>query len=122
MKCIGLTRKAASIHPTYGRTAMQAGIIAALTNTHEGECMKSLWMAALLLVGSITAAEAAVVAKEIDYKANGAVMKGYLAYDDKIKGKRPGVLVVHEKKKHNNNTRKRARMLAELGYTARALD
>jgi len=84
--------------------------------------MKSLWMAALLLFGSITAAEAAVVAKEIDYKANGTVMKGYLAYDDKIKGKRPGVLVVHEWWGLNDYARKRARMLAELGYTALALD
>jgi dienelactone hydrolase len=49
-------------------------------------------------------------------------MKGYLAYDDKIKDKRPGVLVVHEWWGHNEYARKRARMLAELGYTALAVD
>lgn len=84
--------------------------------------MKALWIAALLFMGGLTAAQAAVVTQEIDYKANGAPMKGYLAYDDKIKGKRPGVLVVHEWWGLNDYARKRARMLAELGYTALALD
>jgi dienelactone hydrolase len=45
-----------------------------------------------------------------------------LAYDDSISGKRPGVLVVHEWWGHNEYARKRARMLAELGYTALAVD
>ncbi len=60
--------------------------------------------------------------KEVDYSANGQVLKGYIAYDKKIKGKRPGVLVVHEWWGHNEYARKRARMLADLGYTAFALD
>lgn len=84
--------------------------------------MKALWIAALLFMGGLTATQAAVVTQEIDYKANGTLMKGYLAYDDKIKGKRPGVLVVHEWWGLNDYARKRARMLAELGYTALALD
>lgn len=84
--------------------------------------MKSIWIATLLLIGSITAAQAAIVTQEIDYTASGTVMKGYLAYDDKIQGKRPGVLVVHEWWGLNDYARKRARMLAELGYTALALD
>ena len=49
-------------------------------------------------------------------------LKGYLAYDDQIEGKRPGVLVVHEWWGHNEYVRNRARMLAELGYTALAVD
>jgi dienelactone hydrolase len=49
-------------------------------------------------------------------------MKGYLAYDESITGKRPGVLVVHEWWGLNDYARKRARMLAELGYTALAVD
>lgn len=50
------------------------------------------------------------------------VLKGYLAYDDEITEKRPGVLVVHEWWGHNEYARQRARMLAELGYTALAVD
>ena len=53
---------------------------------------------------------------------NGVVMKGYLAYDENIKGKRPGVLVVHEWWGHNEYARSRARMLAKLGYAALAVD
>jgi dienelactone hydrolase len=65
---------------------------------------------------------AAVKGEEVQYKDGGVVMKGYLAYDDAVKGKRPGVLVVHEWWGHNDYTRKRAHMLAEMGYTALAVD
>ena len=54
--------------------------------------------------------------------ANGTTLKGYIAYDDAVKGKRPGILVIHEWWGHNEYARKRARMLAEQGYTALALD
>ena len=67
-------------------------------------------------------ASASVVGKEVQYQANGVKMKGYLAYDDSIKGKRPGVLVVHEWWGHNEHARNSARKLAELGYTALAVD
>jgi len=49
-------------------------------------------------------------------------MKGYLAYDKSVEGKRPGVIVVHEWWGNNAYARKRADMLAGLGYTAFALD
>jgi dienelactone hydrolase len=65
---------------------------------------------------------AEVRGKEVSYSADGITMKGYLAYDDKFKGKRPSVLVVHEWWGHNEYARKRARMLAEMGYTALAVD
>jgi dienelactone hydrolase len=48
--------------------------------------------------------------------------KGYLAYDDAVTGKRPGVLVVHEWWGHNEHARNSARKLAEAGYVALALD
>ena len=67
-------------------------------------------------------AQAMVQGKEVTYRNNGEILKGYIAYDDAVKGKRPGVLVVHEWWGHNEYARKRARMLAELGYTALALD
>lgn len=67
-------------------------------------------------------AYAKVLTKEIDYKAGDTSLKGYIAYDDAIKGKRPGILVVHEWWGHNDHARNRAKMLAGLGYTALALD
>ena len=66
--------------------------------------------------------QAAIKGEEVEYKSGDTVMKGYLAYDDSLSGKRPGVLVVHEWWGHNEYARKRARMLAELGYTAFAVD
>lgn len=63
-----------------------------------------------------------VKTKELKYDADGVEMKGYVAWDDAIEGKRPGVLVVHEWWGQNEYPRKRARMLAQLGYTALALD
>lgn len=63
-----------------------------------------------------------VKGKEVRYSHNGVLMKGYLAYDETIKGKMPGVLVVHEFWGLNDYVRKRARMLAELGYMALAVD
>src|SRR5207253_2735954 len=49
-------------------------------------------------------------------------LKGYVSYDDAVKGKRPGVLVVHEWWGQNSYVRMRADMLAKAGYTALALD
>jgi len=74
----------------------------------------------ILLTAGSAAAE--VVGKQMQYEVNGTVMKGYLAYDSAIKGKRPGVIVVHEWWGHNDYAKKRADMLAKLGYTAFALD
>ena len=79
-------------------------------------------LTALTLALLSTAALAAVQGKEVTYTADGVTMKGYVAWDDAVQGKRPGVLVVHEWWGHNEYARKRARMLAELGYTALAVD
>ena len=79
-------------------------------------------IAAVILAIAIAPLQAAVVGKEVSYQTGDTVMKGYLAYDDALTGKRPGILVVHEWWGHNSYARKRAEMLAELGYTAMAVD
>lgn len=84
--------------------------------------MRSLWIGTLLFTLGLGAAHAAIVTQEIDYTVDGTTLKGYLAYDDAIEGARPGVLVVHEWWGMNDYARRRAHMLAELGYTAFALD
>ena len=63
-----------------------------------------------------------VVGHEVEYTAGGVVMKGYLAYDEDLKGKRPGVLVVPEWWGLSDYERMRARELAGLGYAALAVD
>ncbi len=63
-----------------------------------------------------------LVEEEVDYKTDSLTMKGFMVYDNRIEGKRPAVLVVHEWWGHNDYARKRARMLAEMGYVAFAVD
>ena len=63
-----------------------------------------------------TVAQAAVVTKTVSYRQGGVNLQGYLAFDNQLKGKRPGVLIVHEWWGLNDYARKRARQLASLGY------
>ncbi|MCG8100123.1 MAG: dienelactone hydrolase family protein, partial [Candidatus Thiodiazotropha taylori] len=58
------------------------------------------------------AAGAAVVGEPVEYRYGGPLMKGYLAYDDALMEKRPGILVVHEWWGHNEYARNRAKQLA----------
>ena len=58
----------------------------------------------------------------VEYRSGEVVLEGYLAYDDALTGKRPGVLVIHEWKGLNDYARSRADQLAQLGYVAFALD
>ncbi len=67
-------------------------------------------------------AEAKLVTKSITYEQAGRQLKGFLAYDDALKGKRPGVLVFHEWWGLNSYARHRAEQLAHLGYIAFAAD
>ena len=68
------------------------------------------------------AAHAAIKTEEVKYKVGDTEFTGFLAYDDAIKGKRPGVIVVHEWWGHNDYARGRAEKLAALGYTGFAVD
>ncbi|MBI5472450.1 MAG: dienelactone hydrolase family protein [Ignavibacteriae bacterium] len=79
-------------------------------------------MVALLLSCAALSSFAEIKGEEIEYTSDGVVMRGFLVYDDAVKEKRPGVLVVHEWWGLNDYARKRARMLAQMGYTALAID
>lgn len=59
---------------------------------------------------------------EVSYATDSTNLKGYIAYNESITTKRPAVLIVHEWWGHNDYVRERADMLAELGYTAMAID
>jgi len=63
-----------------------------------------------------------IQSEELTYSAGGVEMKAYIAWDSDVKVERPGVLVVHEWWGNNPYARRRADMLAELGYTGMALD
>lgn len=76
-------------------------------------------LAVILLAAS---AEAAVQTKTVSYKHGDLECKGFLAWDDAVEGKRPGVLVVHEWWGLDEYARSRAQQLAKLGYVAFACD
>ena len=65
---------------------------------------------------------AAIKGEPVTYHAGDLSLNGYITYDDSTSSKRPGILVVHEWWGHNEYARNRAEMLAELGYTALAVD
>jgi dienelactone hydrolase len=65
---------------------------------------------------------AALHTETIEYKQGDTTCEGYLAYDDAVKGPRPGVLVVHDWLGLDNYPKMRADMLAKLGYVAFAAD
>jgi dienelactone hydrolase len=56
------------------------------------------------------------------YKAGGADLASYLAYDPQRMGKRPGIIVLPEWWGLNDYLRRRARELAALGFVAIATD
>ncbi len=58
----------------------------------------------------------------VTYSLDTLQMKGYVTYDENIKGKRPGVLIVHEWWGLTDYPRNRAKQLAEMGYIAMAVD
>jgi dienelactone hydrolase len=63
-----------------------------------------------------------MITKAIPYAVDDLALTGYLAFDESRAGKRPGVLVCHQGNGLSEHTKERARMLAELGYAAFALD
>ena len=87
----------------------------------NGADMKKLFCMLLALAGVLTA-RAAVQTQTIEYKQGDTTLEGVLVYDDVVKTKRPGVLIVHQWKGVTDNEKKRAEMLAQLGYVAFCAD
>src|SRR6478736_2246786 len=86
----------------------------------EETCVYSIGMkhcfAILVMLGSLASVKAEIKSKLVEYK------EGYSVYDDAVQGKRPGVLVVHQWKGLGDYEKKRAEMLARLGYNVFAVD
>lgn len=64
----------------------------------------------------------AIAGKEVSYQVNGSTFTGYIARPADATTNLGGVLVVHEWWGHDDYVRRRADMLAELGYVAMAVD
>lgn len=60
--------------------------------------------------------------RPLEYRCGNNLMQGFFAVDENMSGPRPGVVVVHDAWGVGENVKVRARMLAELGYAALAID
>ena len=67
-------------------------------------------------------AKAEIVFKPVEYKEGTTVLEGLSVYDTSVSGKRPAILVVHQWKGLGDYEKKRAEMLAKLGYNVFAVD
>jgi dienelactone hydrolase len=76
----------------------------------------------LLGLALLPPAQAELRRETVAYRDGDQALEGYLVWDDVLRGKRPGVMVVHEWWGLNDYARRRADMLAKLGYVAFAAD
>lgn len=81
-----------------------------------------LWGVIGLLISFAAPAQASVIGESVIYRHGDVELDGYLSYDDATAAKRPVVLVVHEWKGLGDYAKRRADMLAEMGYLAFAVD
>jgi dienelactone hydrolase len=83
---------------------------------------------ASVLVGALVAclftgaARAEIKTQWVDYKEGDTALQGYLAYDDSLTGKRPGVLLLHRRDGMSDLTLENAKMYAQQGYVVFAPD
>ena len=79
-----------------------------------------------LLLACVTAlaapARAEIKTQWVDYSQGGTALQGYLAYDDAVSGKRPGVLLLHRRDGMSELTLQNAKMYAAQGYVVLAAD
>jgi len=78
--------------------------------------------AGLVFVLHAGVARADIVTRYVDYRHGDTALSGYLAYDDGLAGRRPGVLLVHDRAGLAEKTLEDARMIARMGYVVFAAD
>ncbi|HCT30650.1 MAG TPA: dienelactone hydrolase [Bacteroidales bacterium] len=79
-------------------------------------------MVAIASTGFSKNPSSALKEESVTYQVEGVTLKGFVVYDESVKGERPAILVVHEWWGLNDYAKMRARKLAELGYIAMAVD
>jgi dienelactone hydrolase len=84
--------------------------------------MKNLLPVVLALSCCAMTVRAAIQTRTVEYKQGDTTLEGFVAWDDALTGARPGVLVVHQWMGLTDYEKKRAEMLAQLGYVAFCAD
>lgn len=78
--------------------------------------------AVLFALGAAAAGASTIKEEPVTYRDGDVTLRGFVVYDDAVKGRRPGVVVVHEWWGITKHTRDEARRLAAEGYTAFVAD
>jgi dienelactone hydrolase len=73
-------------------------------------------------ISSVGPVRSEIHTEPVEYKHEDTVLEGFLVYDTTVQGKHPGVLIVHQWKGLGEYEKKRAEMLARIGYVAFAVD
>jgi dienelactone hydrolase len=83
--------------------------------------MKTLALPLIIALVSSVSAKAELIERSVEYKQGDTVLEGFHVHDA-VSGKRPGVLVIHQWTGLGEYEKRRARMLAELGYNVFCAD
>jgi dienelactone hydrolase len=86
------------------------------------EFKMKLFIYLAIMLFSVSPVMGEIMTKAVTYYDKGTELEGFVAWDNNVTGKRPGVLVVHEWTGLNDYTKSRCRQLAELGYVAFGVD
>ncbi len=82
-----------------------------------------IFLSALAVTSSLFAsATAELFEQPVIYKEGGVTLEGFHVCDKAIEGKRPAVLIIHQWTGLTEYEKRRARMLAEMGYNVFAAD
>jgi len=76
----------------------------------------------IALFFQVAIAQGAIKTQYVEYMHGDKPLKGYLAYDDSVSSKRPGVLLVHYRGGLQGDTLKDTEMIAKMGYVVFAED
>ena len=95
-----------------------------VANTARSVTLFSMRKTILLFTAMLASASlhAAIQMKTIEYPQGDTTLEGVLVWDDAVSGPRPGVLVVHQWLGITDYEKRRATMLAQLGYVAFCAD
>jgi len=85
-------------------------------------CLSVAVCLGLVVALHATVAHAAVKTEYVEYMHGSTPLKGYLAWDDAVSGRRPGVLLLHYRGGLQGSTLENAQMIARMGYVVFAAD
>jgi len=111
-----------AVRPKMRTAARKSPGIAKIGGCVQGDGMKLPTLAILLTLALAAESRAEIKTEVVEYDQGDQKLEGLLVYDNATIAKRPGVLVIHQWKGISDYEKKRATMLAELGYIAFVAD